>query len=90
MRGVCEAGNDFRVKDAEDERGHGDDETNERSRGSDVKESAARANRRANHDERTECSDERWKGNEVRIGRVDVVMTAGEVMAKLMYEQDRE
>ena len=85
---IGESGDDFGVKDAEDERGHGDDEADERAGGADVKECPARADRRANHDEGAERADERWERDEERIGGMNVVVAAGEVVAELVDEQD--
>jgi hypothetical protein len=87
---IGEAGHDFGMQDAEEERGHGDDEADERAGGADVKERSARADRRANHDEGAESADQRWKRNEIGIGGMDVVMAAGEVMAKFVDEEDGE
>ena len=87
---IGEAGNDFCVQDAEDERGDGYDEADERAGGADVKERAAGANRRANHDESAEGADQRRKWDKEGIAGVDVVVAAGEVVSEFVHEQDGE
>src|SRR5579862_991021 len=87
---IGKAGHDFGVKDAEDECGDGDDEADERSGGADVEECASRADRGANHDEGAEGTDQRWEGNEIGIRRMDVMVSAGEVVAEFVNEQDAE
>jgi len=88
VRGIGEAGYDFCVKHAEDERGDGDDEADDRAGCADVEEGAARPDRRANHDESAEGADQRRERDEERVGGMNVVMTAGEVVAEFVDEQD--
>ena len=55
MRRVGEVGNELCVQDAEDQRGYGDDEADERAGRADVEQRALGSNRRANQDESAEA-----------------------------------
>jgi hypothetical protein len=90
VRGIGEARDNFCVKDAEDQSGDGDDEADKWAGGAHVEKSAARANRRTNHDKGAEGADEGWKRNEERVGGMDVMVAAGEVVAEFVDEQDGE
>jgi hypothetical protein len=87
---IGEAWHNFGVKYAEDECRDGDDEADERSGGADVEESAPRADRGADHDEGAEGADQRWEGNEIGIRGMDVMVSASEVVAELVNEQNAE
>ena len=79
---------DAGVKYAENEGGYGKDKTGERAGGADVKEGAGGANWRTNQDECPEGSDEVREGNKKRVGRVNVMVAAGEEMAEFVGEED--
>src|ERR1700761_2567409 len=74
---VGEAGHDFRVKYAEKQSGHSDDEAEEGAGSADVEERAFRSNRRANHDEGAEGSNQRWKGDEIGVSGMNVMGAGG-------------
>ena len=78
------------MQDAENQRGDGDDETDQRADGADVKQCASGADGRAHQNESAERADQRGKGNEERIAGVNVVMAAGEKMAEFMSQQNSE
>jgi len=86
--GDGEAGDEFGVKDAEDERGDSDDESDEGSGSADVEERTVGANRRTDEDERAESANERWKRDEKGIAGANVVMAAGEEMAEFVSEKN--
>src|SRR6266852_926370 len=86
--GNGEAGNEFGVKDAEDERGDRHDEADEGAGGADVEERAGGANGRTDEDERAEGADERRKRNEKGITGANVVMAAGEEVAEFVGEKN--
>jgi len=88
--GDGQAGYEFGVQYAVDERGDRDDEADERTGGAHVEERAIGANGRANEDEGSERTDERGKRNEERIAGTDVVMAAGEEVAEFVSEKNGE
>lgn len=90
MRGIDDAGNDFGVKKAEEERGNGKDETDKRAGGADVEESASGANRGTDHDESAEGANERREGNEEGIARVDVMVPTSEEVAEFVGEENSQ
>ena len=85
-----QAGNKFRVQDAEDERRDGNDETDQGAGSADVKERAGGANRRANQNEGAEGADQCGKRDEKGIAGVDVMVAASEEMAEFVGQQDQE
>ena len=89
-RRVGKFGYEFCMQDAEDKRGYGDDEPDERARRADVEQRALRSNRRANQDESAKRADQRWKWNEVRIAGMNVMMAAGEIVTEFVREQNRK
>ena len=84
VRKVGDAGNDFRVQNAEDESRDGEDKSDERAGSADIEESTGGFHRGADEDEGAESAGERREGDEERITGMDVMMTAGEEMAKLV------
>ena len=85
---IGEAGHDFGVKDAEDECGQRDDESEERAGGADVKECALGSNRRADEDECAECAYEAGERHEIGIAGVDVMVAAGEIVAEFVNQEN--
>src|SRR5580658_3111339 len=84
------AGDYFGVRHAERERRNRENESDKRAGDANIEQRAARGNRRADSDERAERADQRRRGNEVRIARIDAVCTAREKVAEFMREQDAE
>lgn len=78
------------MKDAEGKGGQGKEKADERTGSANVEEGASGADRRTNQDEGAESADERRSRNEEGIAGVDVVVSAGEVMAQLMREENGE
>jgi len=78
------------VDDAEDERGNGDQEANERAGSADVEKGTGGANGRTDEDERAERADQRGERNEERIAGMNVVMATREKVAEFVSEQNRE
>ena len=88
--GDGQAGYEFGVQDAVDERGDRDEEADERTGGADVEERAVGANGRTDEDEGAQRADERGKRNEERIAGADVMMAAGEEVAEFVGEKNGE
>ena len=86
--GRVNVGDDFGMHHAVDQRGNSEDEADERAAGTDVEQRAIGTNGRAHQDERAEGANERREGNEERVAGVNVVMAAGEKMAKFVREKD--
>ena len=79
----------MRHRDPDDERRNRDQEPGDRSRDADVEQDSLGRNRLANLDERAERADDRErKREEIREGRVDVIITAREVVSELVAAQD--
>src|SRR5579859_328592 len=88
--GNGQPGNEFGVQYAVDERGDGDDETDERAGGADVEERAIGANGRTDENKGAQRADKRWERDEERIAGTDVVMAAGEQVAEFVSEKNGE
>ena len=87
---VFHEGTESRLRDANEERGYGNDESRERAREADVDERASMRKRRADHNEGAQGSDQReWEGDKERQRRLHVIITGGEVMTHFMGQQDR-
>ena len=84
----AEARDKLGVDDAVDERGNGDEKTDERAGRADVEERARGANGRTDEDKGAERADQRGEGNEERIAGTNVVMAAREKMAEFVSEQN--
>src|ERR1700735_1189988 len=82
------AGNDLRIRDRKNQRRNGENESDNRTREPHIKKRFARRNRRANPNERAESPKNCRRWNEIRIGGVDSIFAASEVMPKLMREKD--
>jgi len=78
------------VNNAVDKRGNRDEETNERSGRTHVKERASIANRGANKDEGAERADQRGEGNKEWIAGVNMMMAAREKMAQFVDQKNRQ
>jgi len=88
--GVREARDNSRVEDAVYQRGRCKEEAYNGAGGADIEQGAGRSNRRTDQDKRSESADERGKRNEKRVARANMVMAAGEEVAELVREKDRE
>src|SRR5712692_6376788 len=84
------SGNDFRVPDADGQRGNCQDEADDRAGEANVKQRAPIANRRTNLDKGAKRADESRRGNEVRIAGLDSMIAAGEPVAELVGQENAE
>src|SRR5262249_5604380 len=77
---------------ADQERWHRDDEPGDWACDTDVEQHALGADRLADADHRAERAEQRYPGrrNEVREGRADPVVAAGEIMTYLVRTEDGE
>ena len=87
---VTESRHNPRMQNAVGERRKSKQESDERTGCTDIEQRSGGTNRRANQDERAERSDQRGRGNEKRVGRMDVMVSAGEVVAKLVRKENRK
>ena len=85
---VGDGGDEAGMKDAVEKGGDGEDEADQWTGSTNVKESAGGANGRAHEDEGAEGADEGWKGNEERVAGANVMVSAGEVMTEFVGEKD--
>ena len=69
---------------------NGEQKSDQRAGSANVKQCAGRANRRTEQDERTKRPDQSGSGNKKRIGGLDMMMATGEIMAKLVSQQNRQ
>ncbi len=90
VRGVRYTGDDPSMEDAIDERGDGEDKTDKRAGGADIKKGTVRTNGRAHKDKSAKSADERREGNEKRIAGANVVVAASEKVTELMGEKNGE
>lgn len=87
---ISKAGNEFGMQHPVNECGEGENETHQRAGSADVEERAGRSNRGANEDEGAECAIDVGEGNEERITRTDVMITASEEVAEFVGEKNGE
>ena len=87
---VSDGGNNFCVENSVDERGHGENEADERAGSADIKERARGANGGTQQYEGAECAYQRGRRNEKGIARVDVMMAAGEEVPQFMREKNEQ
>ena len=83
-------GDDPGVENAVSQRGQGHQKSDKRTGSADVKQCARGADRRANEKEGAERANECGCGNDKRIARLNVVMTASEVMPQFMGQKNRQ
>jgi hypothetical protein len=76
------------MQDSVRERGQSKQKTHQWPGSADVKKGARGSNGRADQDERAEGANQSGRGNEERIARMNMVITAGEVMTEFMREQN--
>src|SRR5262249_25082056 len=82
---------EMRERDADEQRRHGDDESRDGAGDADVEEPSLVRDRLTNANERAERTSQR-NGNRQKIGqaRVDVIMSAGDVVAEFVTSENRE
>lgn len=90
VRRVNDAGRNFSVNKAEEQRRNADEKSDERSRRTDIKESTVGAHWRADENECAEGANQGWEWNEEWITRMNVMVAAGEEMAEFVGEKDGE
>src|SRR5216684_8502473 len=78
------------MEDAVDERGNGEEETDERAGSADIKQSTVCKDRRANQDEGAEGAVEIGEGNEKWISCANMMVAAGKEMAEFVGEKNGE
>src|SRR5712691_13571317 len=87
--GVCSRQWDYsRVGDGDGQRWNRKEETGDGSGEAHIKQSLAGINRGPNSDEGSQRSNQRWRGDEVRIAGRDTVISAGKIVAKLVRQQN--
>ena len=89
MGGVRESGNNLGVENSVNQCGNGENEADQRARRADIEQGASGTDRRANKDKRAKGADESGSGNKEGVAGADMVMAAGEEMAKFMRQENR-
>src|SRR5215469_15729805 len=90
VRRISKSGHQPSMHHAINERRDGEDETDDGSRGADVKQRTIGAHWRTNQDERAKRAGEVGKGNKKRIGGMEVMVAASKEMSQFMSQKDPE
>ena len=86
----CDSGNDFRERQADEERREQREETRQRPGDSDVEDRALAGDLRTDLDESAERSDQRWGRQKERQRHVDVIVFCRKEVAHLVAHQNRQ
>lgn len=83
-----QSGDDASMEYSVSQCGQSEEKAHQRTRGAHIEERATGTNGRADQNEGAESSDQGRSRNEKRIGGINVMMAAGEIMSEFMREKN--